>query len=184
MPPFRCSNSECRQLGPNTASLEFEPRLRHASSPAFFLPSVSSFAGFSLPPFPPPPPHPFFLFFLFFLLLPFFLSFYALPFLLFFLSTQNSGGCNIVIFLFLEKFSTILQGLFEIKGSNLAWHNYGVSVLGSGVFRWGGWCACDIGFPSLISSTRTKPGTLLLSLIHIWRCRRLLRCRSRWSPYH
>ena len=24
----------------------------------------------------------------------------------------------------------------------------------------------------------------LLSLIHIWRCRRLLTCRSRWSPYH
>ena len=24
----------------------------------------------------------------------------------------------------------------------------------------------------------------MLSLIHIWRCRRLLRCRSRWSPYH
>ena len=24
----------------------------------------------------------------------------------------------------------------------------------------------------------------LLSLIHIWRCRRRLRCRSRWSPYH
>ena len=23
-----------------------------------------------------------------------------------------------------------------------------------------------------------------LSLIHIWRCRRRLRCRSRWSPYH
>ena len=23
-----------------------------------------------------------------------------------------------------------------------------------------------------------------LSLIHIWRCRRLGRCRSRWSPYH
>ena len=23
-----------------------------------------------------------------------------------------------------------------------------------------------------------------LSLIHIWRCRRLLTCRSRWSPYH
>ena len=23
-----------------------------------------------------------------------------------------------------------------------------------------------------------------LSLIHIWRCRRTLRCRSRWSPYH
>ena len=25
---------------------------------------------------------------------------------------------------------------------------------------------------------------LTLSLIHIWRCRRLLTCRSRWSPYH
>ena len=25
---------------------------------------------------------------------------------------------------------------------------------------------------------------LWLSLIHIWRCRRLLTCRSRWSPYH
>ena len=25
---------------------------------------------------------------------------------------------------------------------------------------------------------------LLLSLIHIWRCRRIERCRSRWSPYH
>ena len=24
----------------------------------------------------------------------------------------------------------------------------------------------------------------VLSLIHIWRCRRVLRCRSRWSPYH
>ena len=23
-----------------------------------------------------------------------------------------------------------------------------------------------------------------LSLIHIWRCRRLVECRSRWSPYH
>ena len=26
--------------------------------------------------------------------------------------------------------------------------------------------------------------TYELSLIHIWRCRRLLTCRSRWSPYH
>ena len=25
---------------------------------------------------------------------------------------------------------------------------------------------------------------IYLSLIHIWRCRRRLRCRSRWSPYH
>ena len=26
--------------------------------------------------------------------------------------------------------------------------------------------------------------TQYLSLIHIWRCRRIERCRSRWSPYH
>ena len=26
--------------------------------------------------------------------------------------------------------------------------------------------------------------TTSLSLIHIWRCRRIERCRSRWSPYH
>ena len=26
--------------------------------------------------------------------------------------------------------------------------------------------------------------TQILSLIHIWRCRRGSRCRSRWSPYH
>ena len=25
---------------------------------------------------------------------------------------------------------------------------------------------------------------IVLSLIHIWRCRRIERCRSRWSPYH
>ena len=25
---------------------------------------------------------------------------------------------------------------------------------------------------------------IFLSLIHIWRCRRIERCRSRWSPYH
>ena len=27
-------------------------------------------------------------------------------------------------------------------------------------------------------------GLFGLSLIHIWRCRRIERCRSRWSPYH
>ena len=35
--------------------------------------------------------------------------------------------------------------------------------------------------------TTTKPSKRILfclSLIHIWRCRRLLTCRSRWSPYH
>ena len=30
----------------------------------------------------------------------------------------------------------------------------------------------------------TLSSIFLLSLIHIWRCRRIERCRSRWSPYH
>ena len=29
-----------------------------------------------------------------------------------------------------------------------------------------------------------NPKPFKLSLIHIWRCRRIRRCRSRWSPYH
>ena len=33
-------------------------------------------------------------------------------------------------------------------------------------------------------SVDTQCWHLPLSLIHIWRCRRLLTCRSRWSPYH
>ena len=36
-------------------------------------------------------------------------------------------------------------------------------------------------FPRDLSEARS---TASLSLIHIWRCRRRLRCRSRWSPYH
>ena len=32
--------------------------------------------------------------------------------------------------------------------------------------------------------TGNEPGLLALSLIHIRRCRRIERCRSRWSPYH
>ena len=35
-----------------------------------------------------------------------------------------------------------------------------------------------------ISTHPLLDGYLELSLIHIWRCRRIERCRSRWSPYH
>ena len=31
---------------------------------------------------------------------------------------------------------------------------------------------------------RRSIAEILLSLIHIWRCRRSTLCRSRWSPYH
>eukprot|EP00826_Nyctotherus_ovalis_P023242 TRINITY_DN1787_c0_g2_i2.p1 TRINITY_DN1787_c0_g2~~TRINITY_DN1787_c0_g2_i2.p1 ORF type:complete len:115 (-),score=15.77 TRINITY_DN1787_c0_g2_i2:25-369(-) len=53
-----------------------------------------------------------------------------------------------------------------------------VNVRGFGAF------AFDIstGLPKI--ATRAKSTHVLLSLIHICRCRRLLTCRSRWSPYH
>ena len=40
--------------------------------------------------------------------------------------------------------------------------------------RWVTWAALEI----------MKLQGATLSLIHIWRCRRIERCRSRWSPYH
>ena len=44
-------------------------------------------------------------------------------------------------------------------------------------------------FPSwkqdLLTYATILKGTLqILSLIHVWRCRRSYACRSRWSPYH
>ena len=35
-----------------------------------------------------------------------------------------------------------------------------------------------------LSLSNLHAALVLLSLIHIWRCRRIERCRSRWSPYH
>ena len=41
------------------------------------------------------------------------------------------------------------------------------------------------GWDWVVKNMATVPVVSLgLSLIHIWRCRRLLTCRSRWSPYH
>ena len=38
--------------------------------------------------------------------------------------------------------------------------------------------------PTVYIRTSAYVNDLLLSLIHIWRCRRYSLCRSRWSPYH
>ena len=38
--------------------------------------------------------------------------------------------------------------------------------------------------PPIPLGLNTLPHWSNLSLIHIWRCRRIERCRSRWSPYH
>ena len=39
-------------------------------------------------------------------------------------------------------------------------------------------------FPVILFYAINRAQVLLLSLIHIWRCRRSTLCRSRWSPYH
>ena len=41
-----------------------------------------------------------------------------------------------------------------------------------------------VGDSEKSSITTNIKSTTGLSLIHIWRCRRIERCRSRWSPYH
>ena len=50
-------------------------------------------------------------------------------------------------------------------------------------FRYSKYCRFDCAIlpigPYDLSLT-----VLRLSLIHIWRCRRITGCRSRWSPYH
>ena len=48
----------------------------------------------------------------------------------------------------------------------------------------GSWRTIQQRFSSSIFCSWSLWADLALSLIHIWRCRRLLRCRSRWSPYH
>ena len=45
-----------------------------------------------------------------------------------------------------------------------------------------GTCSAEIGIR--IASALVAAVARLLSLIHIWRCRRDVLCRSRWSPYH
>ena len=37
---------------------------------------------------------------------------------------------------------------------------------------------------TLDTTSSFKESRMMLSLIHIWRCRRSYACRSRWSPYH
>ena len=49
------------------------------------------------------------------------------------------------------------------------------------------WCDVPSQAPSWVLKAREYPKLAwwgLLSLIHICRCRRLLTCSSRWSPYH
>ena len=49
-------------------------------------------------------------------------------------------------------------------------------------------CACAVSRDLCVGANFSHifeiPDPDFLSLIHIWRCRRIERCRSRWSPYH
>ena len=44
------------------------------------------------------------------------------------------------------------------------------------------WLKATVEYFSTKWAKRTS--NIVLSLIHIWRCRRYSLCRSRWSPYH
>ena len=48
------------------------------------------------------------------------------------------------------------------------------------IYIFGGSCPHN----GILPGTSKSCVLLYLSLIHIWRCRRIERCRSRWSPYH
>ena len=39
-------------------------------------------------------------------------------------------------------------------------------------------------YEKVANESKWPNALIYLSLIHIWRCRRIERCRSRWSPYH
>ena len=55
----------------------------------------------------------------------------------------------------------------------------------SSVFLYVCLCVCLYLQSCSCLNTHTHTHThIYLSLIHIWRCRRIERCRSRWSPYH
>eukprot|EP00826_Nyctotherus_ovalis_P045348 TRINITY_DN5011_c0_g1_i1.p3 TRINITY_DN5011_c0_g1~~TRINITY_DN5011_c0_g1_i1.p3 ORF type:complete len:123 (+),score=35.29 TRINITY_DN5011_c0_g1_i1:202-570(+) len=45
-------------------------------------------------------------------------------------------------------------------------------------------CSKEAAIEESINASQTAKPHVLLSLIHICRCRRIERCRSRWSPYH
>ena len=73
-----------------------------------------------------------------------------------------------------QRQSSLTPGLPDRRGStSLA---LGLGSLGAG--------AGDRRASSLSNGSREPRGGGKLSLIHIWRCRRDVLCRSRWSPYH
>ena len=78
------------------------------------------------------------------------------------LTTTNTSQNNFTSVLKMKSSSTWLNPYFPLRRAFLL-------------------LLCWVSFPIL--SVFHKQ-TLVLSLIHIWRCRRIERCRSRWSPYH
>ena len=85
--------------------------------------------------------------------------------------------------------SSLCQPVFGVRGrrhlhladrGHLDFPRVGLSTYVSRAFAYAGPTIWNL-LP--ISLTDSSP-SVFLSLIHIWRCRRIERCRSRWSPYH
>ena len=115
----------------------------------------------------------------------YFLFFYfahSIFILLQFFLVNNEAG---IFYLYSLLINLVTRKSHPIKKTFLFWghkrHNWLVVIL----FRyyyywnllWNSWASQIIISTSLAND-------MFLSLIHIWRCRRIERCRSRWSPYH
>ena len=74
------------------------------------------------------------------------------------------------------KCLTLLGGGDPMEAGDVGWICVTWAKLAS--LHWGKW-----GLWAGVVSAGREIGWSL-SLIHIWRCRRIERCRSRWSPYH
>ena len=82
------------------------------------------------------------------------------------------------LYLLIRKVLLLMAGLFAMSGAVIAGRQIYLQNLPSDQVPT---CAPPMDF---LMDTLPIFEVIQLSLIHICRCRRRLRCRSRWSPYH
>ena len=98
----------------------------------------------------------------------------------------NVLGALVVGYIFNYLFTYLVPAWAEIVGIE-ALQN---SILADQKTAWIGimivcaWQSIAMNTIIYISGLHTVTDDVYLKLIHIRRCRRLLKCRSRWSPYH
>ena len=78
---------------------------------------------------------------------------------------------------------TLTMGRFEIFQNTSSYFKSTIASNSSLIDTVSSWCVMIVGTcrTQILDNTRSP---YILSLIHIWRCRRSTLCRSRWSPYH